>query len=445
LSEFIVEPERRTPVAARVDVLVAGAGPAGFAAAVSAARQGAKVLLVEQSGAVGGVATNGLMSHWTGRTEGGMYEEILRRSAPLISAVAAPSNEHIRPRQIIDHEGLKTLMLEMLSEAGVRLRLYTFASAPLMEGDRVRGCFVESKAGREVISARITVDATGDGDVAARAGAAYIVGRETDQRMQPASLMLKVGGVDTSRVSYVCGFEDDWQVPAGSIQALAKARLPAPAGHVLIYPGSQPGSVVLNMTNATGIDGTDPESMTAGELTCRRQIGPILEFLREVAPGFERCYLIAASASLGVRETRHFRGMKTITERDIADARVFEDWVVARAHFNFDVHNITGSGLDVSGAQRGFTQQKGYTIPYGCLVPERIDGLLFAGRNISGTHLAHSNYRVMPICANIGQAAGVAAAICAARNIEPRTLDPATVQAVLRASGIDPGNGTMPR
>lgn len=438
MSGFITEPERKTPVADRVDVLVAGGGPAGFAAAVCAAREGAAVALVEQSGALGGVATNGLMSHWTGLTEGGFYEEILARSEPFTKAVKAEDNEHIRPRQVIDHEGLKGLMLEMAAEAGVRLRLYSFVSDAVMEGGRVRGAVIESKAGREAVLAAVSVDATGDGDLAARAGAAFRLGREGDGRMQPVTLMLKVGGVDTSRIRYVSGFEDDWEVPDGSIQALARAELPAPAGHVLIYPATQPGCVVLNMTNMTGVVGTDPLSLTAGELACRRQIGPILSFLRRRAPGFENAYLVAAASQLGVRETRHFEGLATITELDIAEARVFEDWAVTKARFNFDVHNITGSGLDPTGSQKGFTQTKGYTIPYGCLVPAAVDGLLLAGRDISGTHLAHSNFRVMPICANMGQAAGVAAALCARRGVEPRSLPVADLQAALRARGVAP-------
>ena len=143
-------------------------------------------------------------------------------------------------------------------------------------------------------------------------------------------------------------------------------------------------------------------------------------------PGFEQCYPISSASLIGVRETRHFEGLKTITEEDIRAARVFEDWAVTKAHFNFDVHNLTGSGLDETGEQRHFKQSKGYTIPYGCLVPKTKDGLLLAGRNISGTHKAHSNFRVMPICANIGQAAGTAAALCAQQYKKPRVLEEKT-------------------
>jgi hypothetical protein len=141
---------------------------------------------------------------------------------------------------------------------------------------------------------------------------------------------------------------------------------------------------------------------------------------------------------IGVRETRHFEGEYTLTEEDILEARVFDDWAVTKAHFNFDVHNLTGSGLDATGMQKGFTQHRGYTIPYRCFVPKKVENLLLAGRNISGTHMAHSNYRVMPICANMGQAVGVAAALCAKQGVSPRDLNLAALQTVLKGLGVEP-------
>ena len=134
---------------------------------------------------------------------------------------------------------------------------------------------------------------------------------------------------------------------------------------------------------------------------------------------------------MGVRETRHFEGVARLTEQDILEARQFPDWVVKDAHFNFDVHNISGSGLDETGAQKHFSQQKGYDIPIGCLIPKRIDGLVLSGRNISGTHMAHSNFRVMPICVGTGAAAGAIAAIAAKSGQKPRDVQAADVQAVL--------------
>ena len=162
----------------------------------------------------------------------------------------------------------------------------------------------------------------------------------------------------------------------------------------------------------------------------------IVEFLRKFVPGFEECYLISSASLVGVRETRHFEGEYALGQEDIVSARVFPDWVVTKAHFNFDVHNMTGDGLDETGVQKEFSQPQGYTIPYGCFVPKKVDNLYLAGRNISGTHMAHSNYRVMPICANMGQAVGIAAAICAASGCLPRALDVRAVQKRLEETGV---------
>lgn len=196
--------------------------------------------------------------------------------------------------------------------------------------------------------------------------------------------------------------------------------------------------MTCNMTNATGIDGTKAEDLTRATIQCRKQMDQIVEFLRKIVPGFENCYLISSASLIGVRETRHFEGESVITEQDILKARVFEDWVVTRASFNFDVHNLTGNGLDETGSQKTFTQKKGYTIPYGCFVPKKIDGLYLAGRDISGTHMAHSNYRVMPICANMGQAVGVAAALCVKKGLMPRALGYEPVQKRLMELGVRP-------
>lgn len=454
--DFIVETERRTPVAASTDVLVIGGGPAGTAAAVQAGRQGASVVLIEQSGMLGGVGTAGLMSHWTGETRGGIYEEILDRCAEreaawngsvfpdLAKTAGASMGKHGEGRQLINHEVLRSVLLDMCGEAGVDVRLYSFASTPVMRAASatanpcIEGVIVQSKSGREAFLAKVVVDASGDGDMAAAAGVPFIKGRDYDGKMQPMTAMLKVGGVDTSRVRYNPGFEDSYPIPAGDLQTVARTRIPYPAGHVLIYPTSLPGTVVLNMTNCTKVDGTRTVDLVRGEQTCRSQIGIIIDFLRAEVPGFEKAYLIQSASSIGVRETRHFQGEDIITEKDIMEARIFDDWIVARNHFNFDVHNLEGAGLDVTGVQKHFSQQQGYTIPYGCFLPRHVDGLLIVGRSISGTHMAHSSYRVMPICANMGQSVGIAAALAAASGIQPRRVDPKTIQAVLRELGVDP-------
>lgn len=416
----------QTPIVAEYDVIVVGGGPAGFAAAVCAAREGAKTCIIEQCGGIGGVATSGLMSHWTGNTQGGFYEEILQRSA-----------EKPELRQTIHPEKLHGVMLEMLLEAGVEVRLYTFAVAPVMDENKIIGVVIESKSGRQALMGKVVIDASGDGDIAARSGAEYQLGREGDGVMQPMTLMFKVGGVDYDRAIFPGSFESLVDVPAGEIQSLARANLPAPAGHVLLYKSTLPGVVTCNMTNVINVDGTKSEDLTKAQLTCRKQIPLIIDFLRKYAPGYENCYLHSAAAQIGVRETRHFKGLYTLTENDIMEAKVFPDWVVTRAHFNFDIHNTKGAGLDENGCQHKFSQPKGYTIPYGCFVPEKVDGLLFAGRIISGTHKAHSNFRVMPICANMGQSVGVAAAIAVKRGIAVRDVPVADIQARLIELGVE--------
>lgn len=390
----------------RVDVAVVGSGSAGIGAALSAARNGCSVVLIEQCGNLGGISTSGMMSHWTGSVNDKIYYEILTRSAER------NEGEHKGVITVtIDPEKLKTIYLEMMQEANVEVLLYTFFSDVIMEDDTVKGIIIENKTGRSAIFADCVIDASGDGDVAYKAGAEFILGRESDNKMQPCTIMFKVGGVDYSRAVFPGSFETLVETDKGELQALGKKLIGAPAGHVLLYKSTLPGVVTCNMTNCLDVDGTKTEDLTSGTIVCRKQMDKIVAFLREYAPGYENCYIISSASLIGIRETRHFKGMDTITEQDITEARIFEDYVVKDALFNFDVHNISGAGLDKTGVQHEFKQKKGYTIPYGCLVPEKIDGLLLSGRNISGTHMAHSNFRAMPICVAIGNAAGAAASV----------------------------------
>ncbi len=421
---FVKEAEKKIEVAGNYDVIIAGSGPSGFAAAVTAARNGAKTLIIEAQSSIGGVSTSGLMSHFTGRVESKIYSEILERSH---------SNDFFEcsDKTKIDPELLKNTYLEMLSEAGVDILLYTFVCDVIKSGNRITGVVTESKSGRKAYLADVIIDATGDGDVAYRAGAEYFKGRESDGKMQPATLMFKVGGVDMSRAVFPPSFETTVETDKGELQALAKKHLPFPAGHVLLYSSTIPGIVTCNMTNCIDIDGTKAEDLTRAEIVCRSQMQPIVEFLREYVPGYENCYIISAASLIGIRETRHFIGLKQITENDIIEARQFEDRVVHGAWFNFDIHNISGVSLDKTGVQKYFKQQNGYSIPYGCMVPIKTEGLLLTGRNISGTHMAHSSFRAMPICVGIGEACGAAATIAVKENINLRDVSPEEIRKLI--------------
>ena len=398
------------------DVIVCGSGPAGVAAAISASRLGAKTILIESLGRVGGISTSGMMSHFTGSVGNRLYHEILSR--------AAENNQFERGKvtTVIDPEFLTLTYYEMLEESGAEVLLYTTVCDVIMDKNRITGVICHNKDGFSALYGKVVVDATGDGDVAFKSGAEFNLGRETDNLMQPATLMFKVGGVDDKRAVYPPSFETLIETEKGELQSLAREKLPHPAGHVLLYKSTIPGVVTVNMTNATFIDGTKASDLTRAEIECRKQIKPILEFLREFVPGYENCYVLGSASLIGIRETRHFKGVFSLSERDVTKAKEYSDAVVFDAHFNFDVHNITGSGLDKTGCQHNFKQQKGYTIPYGCLVPEKIDSLLLAGRNISGSHMAHSSFRAMPICVGSGEAAGTAAAIAVKTGVTPREV-----------------------
>ena len=412
---------------AEVDVLVCGGGPAGVGAALRAAREGAKVMIAEMGGCLGGIATAGMMSHWGGTSSSKIMQEIWVRSREKDLGYSwldtnQPGNNSI------PHDLQMIVLEEMMQEYNVDVLYYTMVCDAIVEDGAIVGVTVQNKSGKGYILAKRVVDATGDGDVAASAGVPFIKGRETDGKMQPCTLMFKIGGVDYERAVFPPSFETRVHTEKGELQELGDKLLPFPAGHVLLYRQPEPGTVCVNMTNAIGIDGTDAKSVTKGMQTCRSQIMPIIRFLREYAPGYENCWLMGSASLLGIRETRHFEGLASLSAEEILEARYHDDWVVRKAFFNFDVHNLTGSSLDKTGIQHGWKQQGTYTIPYGCLLPKNVENLLLSGRNISGSHLAHSNFRIMSVCIALGEAAGAAAAISIRDNVKLRDVDVQKIQ-----------------
>lgn len=424
------ELEMELPVLAEVDVLVCGGGPAGIGAAIRAARLGVSTMVVENQECLGGIATAGMMSHWGGRSSSKVMTELFDRTYEKAKNLGWLESNNVSTNSIY-HEMQKITLDEMAAEAGIRVLLCTRVCKAIVEDGRIRGVILENKSGRGVILAQRVVDATGDGDVAASAGVPFFKGREEDGRMQPCTLMFKIGGVDYSRAVFPGSFETKVHTKRGELQAMAKELLPFPAGHVLLYPQATEGTVVCNMTNAIEIDGTDGESVTKGLQICRSQMIPIIRFLREYVPGYENCWLMSSGSLLGIRETRHFIGKQSLTPEDILEAKIHDNWVVRRAFFNFDVHNLTGASLDKTGIQHEWKQPDDYSIPYGCLLPEKVDNLLLSGRNISGSHLAHSNYRIMSVCIALGEAAGTAAALSVKQNVPLAALDVKDIQQVV--------------
>lgn len=428
--ENYIEEINKVPTVSDVDVLVCGGGPAGIGAALRAARLGASVMIIEALGALGGIATEGMMSHWGGRSSSKVMQEIFDITYERAHEVGWSHNNDCG-KDAIYHDVQKIVLEEMFVKEGIKILYYTRVCRAVVENGAIVGVIIENKSGRGFVKAKRVVDATGDGDVAASAGVPYFKGRETDGRMQPCTLMFKIGGVDYSRAVFPPSFETKVETEKGELQALAKELLPFPAGHVLLYTQPTPDTVCCNMTNAIEIDGTDAESLTKGMMICRSQIVPIIKFLKEYVPGYENCWLMSSGSLLGIRETRHFQGHKSIEKDDILEARFHEDWVVRRAWFNFDVHNLTGASLDETGVQKGWKQKSDYTIPYGCLLPVGVENLLLSGRNISGSHMAHSNFRIMSVCIALGEAAGTAAALSVLQNKPLSQLDVKEIQAVV--------------
>lgn len=452
-------PSRRATRAARTDVLVVGGGPAGLGAAVGAARAGADVILAERYGFLGGNATAALvmplMSFHTQRPTieragmtslmptdhgpghpviAGVLQELLERLIRADGAIE-PSLEtgYVVP---FDPEVFKLVALDMLDDAGVEFLFHAFAS-DVVGGADVDGVVFETKSGPVVIEAHTVVDCTGDGDLAARAGAPFEVGRDSDTLVQPMTLMFRM--VEFQRAAfeaYVEEHPDQWRGVHGLWdlveQATKAGELDLEREDILFFGTPHDEEVSVNSTRVTRVLGTDVWDLTYAEWEGRRQLRQLIAFFRKYVPGFEQAYVAQSGVNIGVRETRRITGEYQLTAEDLLGARTFDD-VIAHGAYPLDIHNPEGEGTTLKRLPPG----EAYDIPLRCLLPQSVDHLLVAGRCISGTHEAHSSYRVMPISMATGQAAGVCAALAARRDEAPRDVPSAQVQGVLHGQGAN--------
>jgi hypothetical protein len=454
-------PPRTGLVAGCTDVLVVGGGPAGLGAAVGAADAGAEVVLVERFGFLGGNATASLvmplMSFHNERKQAvigdatrllptdhgegdpmvaGVLGRLLDRLARSGGAVPpSPETGYTVP---FDPEQLKLLAQDMLDEAGVRVLHHAFASGCLPLGAAARGghrVVFETKSGPIVIDAQVVVDCTGDGDVAAAAGACYDVGREEDNLVQPMTMQFRLVDVLAERFArYTREHPDQWRGVHGLWDLVKEAteagELDLPREDILMFETPHPHEISVNSTRVTGVHGIDVWDLTRAEITSRRQMEQIAHFLRTRVPGFERSYVAQSGTTVGVRESRRVVGDYQLTGHDVLEARRFVDGI-AQCAYPVDIHNPQGSGTLLRRLPRG----KSYDVPLRSLLPRDLDDLLVAGRCISGTHVAHSSYRIMPVCMATGQAAGVCAALAVQEGRAPREVAAGEVQRELRAQG----------
>jgi FAD-dependent oxidoreductase family protein len=451
-----------------VDVLVCGGGTAGAVAAVAAARTGARTLLVEQYGSVGGMASTGMsflgVSDGSGqRALGGIGAELLDRLAATGAAFEDRPDSQVGSVSVADPVALQQALLEMLLDAGVTFLLHTFCVDAVTDGSRVRGILAANKGGLETVLGRAVVDTTGDADVAARAGARFVVGRADDRLMQPVTRIFRVSDVDVDEMlTYLRSHPEEMDLPerwdggaAYTAQDLAarsvvmdafpalvaEARqageLSVARDRIGIETGTVPGVVTVNATRVHGADGTDPDALSRAEIETQRQMFEILRFLRRRVPGFRRARLLDAAYQLGVRETRHVAGDYVLTLDDVLGGRDFPD-AIARGAYPLDLHDLR-AGAQVLGNRvggGGVTLRRidhSYAIPLRCLLPAALDGLVVAGRAISATHEAAGSVRGQAVCMATGHAAGTIAAMSAAAGVPPRVLSADAVRQTLAA------------
>ena len=399
------------------DVLVAGGGVGAVVAACAAARAGARTLLIERTGRLGGAYTTNLVQPLMGWTR--------NRHAVVTEVLTRLAGENPKLHDLA--------LAEAVLDAGGELLLHTWCAGALVEDGRVVGVRVLNKEGLHDIRARLVIDASGDGDIAASAGVPFEQGRARDGLVQPMTIMYEVEG--QSEEAFNCGSEEEalvlpvrdstWHevVMAGR----ARGELPDEVGIIRIYASPTSGRRIINATQFNKVDGLCAADLTRAEIACRQQARLVTAFLRTHAPGYEHCRIAEMPAAVGVRETRRFRGLKTMTLDMLVSGARQADAIVRDAVFPVDIHNPDGVGQAEGLAQ----QVQPYDIAYGCLVPQGVDGLLLSGRNISGTHEAHASYRVQQITLAIGAGAGTAAAACVRLGIQPRQLDVTTLQPAL--------------
>lgn len=441
LDDWVQQPARDVKIAAQADVIVVGGGPAGLSAALAAARNGARVILLERYNHLGGLASGGMVlvlddmwdSHQGEISVRGNCLTLIERMAALGLATFPRQNEwggnpamtrrwgrwgtfdfhsHETPHPIcfaaaFDPDAFKRVSLELVQELGIELRLHSWFSQTLVEDGVVKGVICDTKAGREAILGTIVIDATGDLDVAASAGAPHSGGNYI------MTTVFRLGGVDTEAAER---FEREEPQKYAELDRQIKKVLGGSWG-LWWLKTPLPGVVWCNCPHIAGLDGLVVADLTRAEVQGRKHIHAVVDFVRKNMPGFERCHVIDVAPQTGVRQTRLLEGEYVLTKEDVTQRTRFEDSVA-----------------------RG----RDYYMPYRVLLPRQVDNLLVAGRHYSVTSQAQKISREIPPCMAMGEAAGVAAALALNAGVAPRHVDVKAVQQALRAQGADPGDRIGP-
>ena len=415
----------------KYDILVVGGGFAGVGAAISAARQGKKTLLIEKYNCLGGAAVydlvNPFMRYWTYSDDktkkimlsDGIFGEIVNEIEKLGGFI---------PDSIIyfNEEILKLVLNRMAIASGVELLYQTYVTGVTLEGDKIKSVTVSNVSGTSQIEADYFVDATGDANLSAMSGIKYTLGRESDNLCQPMTLCFRLANVDTDRFYN----EDKANINPLYTKLQNEGKITNPRENVLVFRNVTNGVLHFNTTRVIKLNPTDARDVTKAEIIAREQVFEIIDFLRSNFPSFKNCTLISTGLQIGVRESRMIVGEHTLTQDEIVSCTKFEDGIAA-CNYDIDIHSPDGSGT----SHYYFPDGQYYTIPYRCLVPENSTNLLVAGRCISATHEAQASLRIMPVCCTLGEAAGVAAAVAHSEYTAVDKVNIDKVRALLRQNG----------
>lgn len=432
-TSTITEPARQTPIRDRVDVLVVGGGSAGIMAAVAAARLGVRVMLVDRNGYLGGT-----LSMVTLGSLCGLYTVTETEVIPIVRGLASEFIARLgrlgNPTQPLrwlqtaslpyDPTLVKLAADDMVLDAGVELAFHCLAVSVFKERDRVCGVVFEGRDGRWACASDVVIDCTGDGDVAALAGASF---EHDPDVIQAPTTMFRFGGVDIGRASALT--RDQLRVHLEEAVA-SGLELPRTAGGAFsIRPGSMHLNITRVVTNGRAPDPLNTFEITASEVEGRRQLGDYLKAFRKFVPGYGNCFIEDIGAQIGVRESRRVRGDYWLTENDVLNEGRFPDAVACSA-WPVEEHGAGRATL-----WRFLAPGTYYQLPYRMLLPVGLEGLLVAGRCASASHEAHASMRVAAVCMALGEAAGVAAAQAVARHVTPRAIDRAALRSQLLAHG----------
>ena len=431
------------------DVVVLGGGSAGICAAIAAARQGMRTLLVENTGWLGGIGATAAMVEFGAivrdgvRVVGGVPYELMQRMRRFGAAEYKAEYKGHTEGLYFAPETFAHVAMAMCEEAGVELLLHTRFIDSVVENGRLARVLVDNKAGLHFLCAKVFIDCTGDGDVFFKAGLPYELGRLSDGGTQPMTLVFFVNNVDYARFLREVERESNGDPDPYFVKQVARAK----ADGKFRIPITRPGStgpvprygrpydlscceVFVNGTNILGKSGVDARALSAAECTARKQIYNLYEFLRAYVPGFEKCYISHVPCEIGVRETRRLRGAYMLSREDLLGQKSFADRI-AIGFNTIDIHQVAGEDFDLT----HFGPGQYYTVPYRCLISPALENLIVAGRCISATHEALGAVRVMVNTMPIAEAAGTAAACAVRQGVPVQRLDVGRLQALLRKNG----------